>query len=123
MTSYRQGYAFEQRVRKHLEIQDYYVVRSAGSRGLADLVAFSTSHGDVKFIACRTDRARYSAKEANALWHLAKRQQALGVPAHAWLAYRAPGPGTRYDLYLEQIDFEVWLPAEDDLPPWYEEEK
>lgn len=39
MTNYRRGYAHEDRARKNLEAQGYYVMRSAGSKGKLDLLA------------------------------------------------------------------------------------
>ena len=36
--NYRKGYILEQKVRKELEAKGFYVVRSAGSHGAADLV-------------------------------------------------------------------------------------
>ncbi len=39
-SQYRQGVSFENRTRERFEEAGYYVVRSAGSRGVADLVAF-----------------------------------------------------------------------------------
>jgi len=119
--NYRKGARFENRVKGHLEGEGYYAIRSAGSHGLADVVAFSLRHGEVMLIACRTDRSRYSFKEAHELWVLAKQQQALGVPAHAWVASRGPGPTGRWHLHMEQIDFEIWMPADHELPLWYEE--
>ena len=43
MTKYRVGYLYEQEVRKLLENTGYYVVRSAGSKGFFDLVAFNSN--------------------------------------------------------------------------------
>jgi len=39
MTHYRKGYSLERNVKLHLESQGYYVIRSAGSHGIADLMA------------------------------------------------------------------------------------
>lgn len=39
-TKYRKGYRFEDVVRKKLEKEGYYVVRSSGSKGVFDLIAF-----------------------------------------------------------------------------------
>lgn len=41
MTKYSQGANFERKVKKELEALGWFVVRSAGSKGKADLVAFS----------------------------------------------------------------------------------
>jgi len=110
-TSYERGYKFELRVRKHLEKEGWWVIRSAQSRGLADLAAFWPGiavnvgrdseylfPGQVMLIACRTDKARFSLQERQGLKNLARH---LGH--EAWLAHRAPGKGTKYALYLEEI--------------------
>lgn len=39
MSNYARGYAFERRVKLLLESMGYFVVRSSGSHGIADLVA------------------------------------------------------------------------------------
>lgn len=39
MSKYNKGVNFERRVRKDLENKGYYVVRSAGSKGVFDLIA------------------------------------------------------------------------------------
>ena len=111
MTSYQRGYKFERRVREHLEKQGYWVIRSAGSRGLADLAAFGQSiavnvgkdseyvfPGEVMLIACRVSKERFSPAERQSLKNLARH---LGH--EAWLAHRAPGPGSKYALYLEEL--------------------
>lgn len=40
MTNYQKGYAFERQVKKILESKGYYVMRSAGSHTVIDLIAF-----------------------------------------------------------------------------------
>ena len=40
MSKYQDGANFERRVRRSLETQGWYVIRSAGSHGLVDLIAF-----------------------------------------------------------------------------------
>ncbi len=52
----RKGYNFERRVRKALESCGWYVVRSAGSLGPTDLVAFR--EGIIYIIQCKSGRAR-----------------------------------------------------------------
>jgi Holliday junction resolvase len=50
-SQYRRGADFERRLKKHLEALGYFVVRSAGSKGLVDLVAFGPE--GVYFIQCK----------------------------------------------------------------------
>ena len=50
---YRKGRALEYAVKRHLEEQGYFVVRSAGSRGPADLVALK--NGEILLIQCKKD--------------------------------------------------------------------
>jgi len=127
MTSYRKGYRFELRVWKWLESLGWWVMRSAGSRGLVDLAAFGPAMvfkgfralklGKVMLIACRTNRSRFTAKEREELCSLAHR---LGHKA--FLAYREPKPP--WTLHLEELSNSSWLiwkPDEKELPPWYEE--
>jgi Holliday junction resolvase len=51
MTQYTRGANFERKVKKYLEDLDYYVVRSAGSKGQADLVAIK--RGETLLIQCK----------------------------------------------------------------------
>lgn len=38
LNKYRKGYDLERKIKKHFEKQDYYVMRSSGSKGLFDLM-------------------------------------------------------------------------------------
>ena len=51
-TNYASGRNFEYRVRDWLESRGYTVIRSAGSRGFADLVALAP--GEVLLVQCTT---------------------------------------------------------------------
>ena len=42
-THYRKGYVFELKIKHSLESKGFYVVKSAGSHGLFDLIAFDKS--------------------------------------------------------------------------------
>ena len=44
MNQYRRGARVERLLRKKLESEGYYVVRSAGSKGAVDLVAWNYNH-------------------------------------------------------------------------------
>lgn len=53
MTNYQRGYAFECRVMKHLESDDFFCVASRGSHGPADIVAIKS--GWTLLIQCKRD--------------------------------------------------------------------
>ena len=53
-TNYRMGAHLEREAKKMLEDQGYYVIRSAGSLGLFDLVAFNKQF--TRFIQVRKNR-------------------------------------------------------------------
>lgn len=118
-SNYRKGARFENRVKEHLEQNGWYVMRSAGSHGLADLIAINP--GSIWLIACRTEKGRYSALEANKLWYTASQLAQLGNRVSAHLAYRDPIPP--WTLHIVRFERQHWLPDEDELPPWHEEEK
>ena len=52
MTHYRSGADFERATRHHLESDGYDVIRSAGSKGKVDLLAFKP--GQILAIQCKT---------------------------------------------------------------------
>ena len=49
--SYKRGYAFENSLKKKLEAKGFYVIRSAGSKGVFDLIAIR--NGKVYGIQCK----------------------------------------------------------------------
>ena len=51
MNQYRRGARVERLLRKKLESEGYYVVRSAGSKGAVDLVAWDSNHSIVIQVA------------------------------------------------------------------------
>ena len=51
--AYRKGYTFEIYVANYLRKNGFYVVRSAGSHGVFDLIAIY--HGQIYGIQCKTD--------------------------------------------------------------------
>lgn len=53
MSTYRRGANFERRVKKYFEDLGYYVIRSAGSHGVFDLIAIK--RGIVLGIQCKID--------------------------------------------------------------------
>jgi len=54
LSQYRRGYRIERIARKNLEDQGYYVIRSAGSKGLFDLIAINQR--EVKLIQIKKGR-------------------------------------------------------------------
>jgi Holliday junction resolvase len=60
MSNYSRGANFERRVQRYLEKQDWFVIRSAGSHSIIDLVALSG--GEVKLIQCKIDGVLSSAE-------------------------------------------------------------
>lgn len=65
-TKYEQGRRFEQRVRTYLEEKSgYNVIRSAGSKGPADLVAFDQN--TIMLIQCATSEEAKSERDRQKL--------------------------------------------------------
>ncbi len=76
-TNYKRGYNFERRVRLFLEDLGFYVIRSAGSHGVADLVAFQRDSGRPPlFIQCKR-HGQISKGEKQKLFDTAE-------TVHAW---------------------------------------
>ncbi len=93
-TRYQSGYAFERRVRKMLEGMGYYVIRSAGSKGIADLVALGKS---IKvLVQCKRSGA-ISAEEWNALH--SKCLELGAVPLVAMMRTMMRGPRRGIAIY------------------------
>ena len=53
MSQYRGGADLERAAKKTLETGGYYVIRSAGSKGIADMAAFK--RGEIVLVQCKTD--------------------------------------------------------------------
>ena len=53
MSKYSVGANFERRVKAKLEKENWYVLRSAGSHSVVDLVCFRG--GEVRFLQCKVD--------------------------------------------------------------------
>ena len=66
MTKYTKGRALEYKVKKLLEAQGWYVVRSAGSHGAADLIAFQCKGEGSMILAiqCKLSKIWKSEREA-----------------------------------------------------------
>ena len=67
--NYRNGRALEYRVKKWLEADNWFVVRSSGSHGIADLI--SVKKGKVCLIQCKTN-GHISVEERRELIKVAK---------------------------------------------------
>lgn len=79
MSRYAAGRRLEWKARKALEAQGYFVIRSAGSKGPVDLVAFHPDKPWPCFVQCK--RSRFAPKERDALIELAISLQAVPVGA------------------------------------------
>lgn len=58
-TNYRTGVRLEYRAIDLLSRRGWYVVRSAGSHGTADLVALSPADGHAALVQCKTGRLKH----------------------------------------------------------------
>lgn len=83
MTQYERGRSFEYRVKKHYERKGYFVMRSAGSHGPADLIALKchAPAADVILIQCKAGRANPTQKEICRLVKLGWKLNVLTVMA------------------------------------------
>lgn len=107
----RRGDYFERRTRAALEAQDWLVTRSAGSLGVADLVALRGGRTPL-LVSCKLD-GRLPRKEREALIAAAD-----WAGADAILAHRGPRPGQKLRpgwVALEHVTGAGILP----LPPLY----
>lgn len=106
MSEYEKGRRAEYEVRDHLQAHGYAVIRSAGSKGIADLVAFR--RGFVLFVQVkRVDEPLTPAERAALLGladhlgsHIAVPLLALRLPRQRNIFYRVltgPGPGDLLD--------------------------
>src|SRR5436309_12747800 len=78
----RRGADFERRVKRRLERDGWFVVRSAGSRGPLDLVALRRDgHGgcEVRLIQCKVRQTHFTLND----WSLLE-EAALDAGATAW---------------------------------------
>jgi len=89
-TNYSRGRAFEYRIKKYFEELGYFVVRSAGSHSVADLVAMRVGSRPV-LVQCKS-RGRVSGAEKEALLKVA-----MGCGADAATALRK---GRRVEIHV-----------------------
>ena len=142
MTNYQRGYRFEVRVRKFLEGLGFQVMRSAGSKGPADLAAFG--RGQVLLFSCKVDQSDFTIEGNNKLYRMAR--AGGGWPFLAWrekkrlifsevMVMRSVDSGTTAldAIWINErvteremrrrFGFQVWRPDEEPLPPWYKGEE
>lgn len=62
-TKYNRGVALERFIKRALEANGYYVMRSAGSKGIADLIAIN--HLELLFIQAKTTKFKPILTEEN----------------------------------------------------------
>lgn len=92
-SAYARGRRFEWRVKRHLEGEGYFVLRSPRSEGPADLVAIR--RGEVLLVQCKTG-SWISADSRDALLGLAR-----SIGAKAVFVHRGKAP--RYELIFEDL--------------------
>lgn len=100
MNAARRGAHFERRVRRLLEAEGWYVVRMAGSRGVADLLALRPNGpvgAEVRFVQVKVRKHDLGPKAREELAKIA--WYAGGT---AWLVYRGPA-ARRYAVTLEAL--------------------
>lgn len=92
--NYVNGYNFERLTKKKWEEKGFYVIRSSGSHGIADLVALcagSSGNPMVYLIQCKT-KGKISLQDRESL-----KNTASGIGATAVLVYR-----DEYKKYTEE---------------------
>lgn len=77
-TRYQRGYAVERTIRKTLEELGFYVVRSAGSKGVADLVALYPTMPCI-LIQVKSGKAKLSADELGKFQSICTTYHCIGL--------------------------------------------
>lgn len=80
MSHYRGGREFEYRTIRHLTTNGYEIVRSAGSKGKIDIVAFKL--GELLFVQCKRTSGTIPPAERAELVRLAGLVNAVPLVAH-----------------------------------------
>jgi hypothetical protein len=99
-TGYQLGYSFERRVYALLEGMGYFVMRSSGSKGIADLIA--VRKGSVLFVQCKRS-GKIESKEWNELF-----AQASKYGADAVVADCATGTGANLRIITGPYSGREW---------------
>lgn len=95
MTNYSRGANFERLVQKLLEEQGWFVIRSAGSHGLVDLVAFKQDC-ITRFIQCKISKGDMTKAAKRELAVLAIKHKAC-----AWLYWKEDGKMCGHELDIK----------------------
>jgi len=105
------GRTLEHRARHELEAAGWWVIRSAGSKGAADLVAFNG--GRIGFVQCKLSPGPLPKGERAAMWRLQWESGAPGAElvhylrssrgVYEWRQLTGPGPN----------DYREWHPQGD----------
>lgn len=79
----RQGAGFELMIMDDLDAHGFSTLRSSGSRGVADVIAFGPGDGDVEtlLIQAKISDATIPPAERESLWNLARRAGCVPVTA------------------------------------------
>jgi len=64
---YNKGAGYERKLKREYEMKGWFVIRSAGSKGPADLIAINPKTRRIKVIQVKTYKKRLSEKEMNNL--------------------------------------------------------
>lgn len=99
MTNYQRGQRVEQQVSDHLGVRGYDVIRSAASKGAADLVAFHD--GEILFVQVKmSERNRTTPAERAELRRIAGRAGGMALVAYKMTD---PDDGRRYRFVFREL--------------------
>ena len=79
-TKYHRGRRFEYKVKQYYESHGWFVVRSAGSKGIADLVAIKPRAEEIHLIQCKK-HGYLSKTEREELFNVADKYGAVPILA------------------------------------------
>jgi len=99
--NYVKGYQFERRVRSYFENKGFFVIRSAGSKGIFDIIAINKKH--VVGVQCKVD-GRITKAQANSIAQIGKEFGILPI-----LAYRDGKKLLFRDLTSEVVTDDIHL--------------
>jgi Holliday junction resolvase len=107
MTQYSRGADFERKVKADLQANGWFVVRSAGSRSIVDLLAIMPGPLGL-FVQCKRD-GRLSIEERMALFDIA-----LAFNSIAVLAFKDDDGSIQYSEIVGER-YEDWDPSCEDV--------
>lgn len=115
MNQYQRGRRVEQEVIDFLGTRGYDCIRSAGSKGAADIVA--VHDGEICFVQVKiSDKARVSPAEREQLLRLASRSGSRRSGAYALIAYKVPDQADKRKRKL--VFRELMGPGPRETAPW-----